>query len=562
MINQNPRTGFLSLPSPGLWPREEPRHTDSHAEIEVYNSLKDQLPVSWYAWHSLTVHKEDTGGFGENDFVIAVPNRPAILLMEVKGGYIEQRDGIWYQNNNPISPLDQAHTFRRKLIDRLKEKNLVKAEIPQIGLCFCFPDSEFSTQPTQDGMNRTTIAKESLPYLDKILRDIVKRAVPNPSPVRGNEWIKVLHEIWGESWVPELDLCCRIKYDESKRLKLDERQLEIVDGIDETIERVLIKGPAGTGKTLIARELALREAKLGYRVLLLCFTDALGIFFKECIDHPNIKASSIRRLALELLGMSEEITAEEYPSETWDSLSFKAAVDGLQSEKNLWDFVIVDEGQDFNEGDWVLAEECSHKTDRIWVFADEDQAFWFDRKIPEIRDQKWFRYNLKKPYRCPPAIQNLSDCYAGCCELDLPLIEEAVRGNVIRVVNSSEQNLISKVENEIERLIESGLQPHEIVIISVRGKNEEKNIMHNKKIGSRIIVPATDANADSQIICDTFLRFKGLQRPAVIVTDLRLVSSSYQRRMHMAISRAQNLLSIVSIESEIRNDPTLANFSE
>ena len=162
----------------------------------------------------------------------------------------------------------------------------------------------------------------------------------------------------------------------------------------------------------------------------------------------------------------------------------------------------------------------------------------------------------------PPAIQNLSDCYAGCCELDLPLVKEAILENIIRVVNSSEQNLLSKVGNEIERLIESGLQPHEIVIISVRGKNEEKNIMHNKKIGPREIVPATDASADSHVICDTFLRFKGLQRPAVIVTDLRLVSSSYHKRMHMAISRAQSLLSIVSIESEIRNDPILANFSE
>jgi hypothetical protein len=431
-----------------------------------------------------------------------------------------------------------------------------------MGLCFCFPDSAFSIQPTQDGMNGTTIGKDILPYLDKVLRDIVKRAVPNPDLVRGKEWIKVLHEIWGESWVPELDLCSRIKYDESNRLKLDERQLEIIDNIDKTNERVLIKGPAGTGKTLIARELALRMAKHGYRVLLLCFTDALGIFFKKCIDHPNIRTSSIRRFALELIGMSGEITAEEYPPEIWESLSLKAAVDGLQPEKDLWDFIIVDEGQDFNEYDWVLAEECSCKNNRIWVFADDDQAFWSDHRIPEIRDQKWSRYNLKKPYRCPPAIQNLSDCYAGCSKLDMPLIEEAVRENVIRVVKSSEQKLLYKVGNEIERLIESGLQPHEIVVISVRGKNEEKNIMHNKKIGSREIVLATDASADSHVICDTFLRFKGLQRPAVIVTDLRLVSSSYQKRMHMAISRAQSFLSIVSRESEIINDPILANFSK
>ncbi len=105
----------LSLSRPGLYPREKPRHTESHGEHKVYNALKAKLPKGWHAWHSLNVHRKDTGEHGETDFVIAVPSRPAILLMEVKGGDIEQRDGRWYQNNRPISPLAQAHTFREKL---------------------------------------------------------------------------------------------------------------------------------------------------------------------------------------------------------------------------------------------------------------------------------------------------------------------------------------------------------------------------------------------------------------------------------------------------------------
>ena len=167
---------------------------------------------------------------------------------------------------------------------------------------------------------------------------------------------------------------------------------------------------------------------------------------------------------------------------------------------------------------------------------------------------------MNKPYRCPPAIQNLSDCYAGYCGLDLPLVQKALHEKAIRVVGSSEQELLPNIENEIERFIKDGLKPNDIAIISVRGKGERKNIMHKEKIGTRRIVHATDADADSEIICDTFLRFKGLQRPAVIVTDLRLVSSFYEKRMHMAISRTQSLLRIVGGDSEIRNDPALEKF--
>ena len=81
---------------------------------------------------------------------------------------------------------------------------------------------------------------------------------------------------------------------------------------------------------------------------------------------------------------------------------------------------------------------------------------------------------------------------------------------------------------------------------------------NRREIGGHPIVLATDPKAGESIICDTFLRFKGLERPAVIVTDLRLVSDLYEKRMHIAISRALSLLRIVGVEGEIRKDRRLA----
>ena len=121
----------------------------------------------------------------------------------------------------------------------------------------------------------------------------------------------------------------------------------------------MIRGTAGKGKTLLAREVALRLAGKEKRVLLLCFTDALGRWLVEMITHPNITPAAIRPFAARLLGESTSESVGSDPSEYWNTISLRAAIDGLPAENDLWDAVIVDEGQDFSEADWDLVKECS-----------------------------------------------------------------------------------------------------------------------------------------------------------------------------------------------------------
>jgi hypothetical protein len=428
-------------------------------------------------------------------------------------------------------------------------------ERPRIGVAVCFPDTLFSRQPTNDDLEGIVIGAQDLPYLDKILGDVMERAVPHASPV-GGRWLDALHAFWGETWKPGLNLGAKIRFEEENRFQLDLEQLQRLDEIEEN-DRVFLKGSAGSGKTLLAREAALRQAGQGKKVLLLCFTEALGRWLSETIVHPNITSVAVRLFAARLLGDKARVNLINDPSEYWASVSLGAAIDGLPSEENRWDCVIVDEGQDFSEDDWTLAQECMRKPGRFWVFVDEAQAFWEDRTIPEnVQDS--FKIKLSKPYRCPRHIQSLVDCYAGRCRPDFEVLREGVQENIIKVATSSEGRLAKQIGKEINRLLSEGLKLNEIAVISVRGRGAPENICHLKQIGEHKVVSATDKEADSQIICDTFLRFKGLERPAVIVTDLRLVSDLYEKRMHIATSRALNLLRVVGVEEEIRKDPRLA----
>ncbi len=61
------------------------------------------------------------------------------------------------------------------------------------------------------------------------------------------------------------------------------------------------------------------------------------------------------------------------------------------------------------------------------------------------------------------------------------------------------------------------------------------------------------------MVAETFLRFKGLERPAIIITDLSLAISKpdYKKRMYIALTRALSTVRIVDTRNSVSCDPFL-----
>lgn len=135
--------------TPGIHPRDACRPTDSQAERDVWAALKVGLPAGWYGWHSLRV-RDPHGYEGEGDFVLAHPDR-GLLVLEVKGGRVEQRDGRWFQNGQamPRAPLDQGKGFAKRLTSRLRD---LGCGAPAFGAAVCLPDTIIPGQPSQDDL--------------------------------------------------------------------------------------------------------------------------------------------------------------------------------------------------------------------------------------------------------------------------------------------------------------------------------------------------------------------------------------------------------------------------
>ena len=72
-----------------------------------------------------------------------------------------------------------------------------------------------------------------------------------------------------------------------------------------------------------------------------------------------------------------------------------------------------------------------------------------------------------------------------------------------------------------------------------------------QSIGDVPVVRAHDPAMANNVVADTFLRFKGLERSAVIVTDLSLVTNRVDVRMHIALTRALDVVRVVGTKEDL-----------
>ena len=225
-----------------------------------------------------------------------------------------------------------------------------------------------------------------------------------------------------------------------------------------------------------------------------------------------------------------------------------------------------------------------------WAFCDMTQRYWADRELPA-----WLRrgmvFDLENVYRCSPPVMALARLVVGEIpatdgSLPLPaasgaaaatddstghgdaaadrnsvgednvvpddladLIREGLEAGTIRIIETKDASQIPKaVDTEVANLLRSGLHPGDIAILSLAGRGTQGSITKAQKMfGGRPVLAADNRNAASGLVADTYLRFKGLERAAVIVTDFHLPASQTNLpvRLFIAMTRAQDCLRIV-----------------
>jgi hypothetical protein len=519
-----------------VWPSDAPRPASSYAERTVWSRLKAGLPAGWTAWHSLRI-RDGKNVLGEGDFVLAHPER-GLLVLEVKGGQVEQRGGLWYSNGKQLekAPLDQGNGFLRRLRERLGEWNCWP---PAWGAAVAFPDVEFDEQPWQDDLRGVVLGKNHLSWLDQYLPAAIERALPAPDGGHG-EWTKRLHQMWGETWVPSLSLGHRVEEARRAHLDLDEIQLATLDLLSGQ-DRALVQGGAGTGKTLLAVEAARRELAAGRRPLLLCFTQPLGRWLRARLDGSGIEVHTVGGLAK---SEAEKVDGPDGGADFTDTSTWRKFCERAADVCTpRWDSIVVDEAQDFDFEAWYLVSRLAEGK-RLWAFRDTGQAFWPDREPPAGLFPTPFP--LGRGRRSPPGIDALARRYLGEPS-DEALVRKAVLDGTLGLVPCEDPARVAAcVGAEIDRLYSQGVKPGDVGVVSLRGQNARDAVHHAPSLGRHAFVGAGSDGMEDRLVADTFLRWKGLERPVILVADVGAADRErFGTRMHIALTRALTAARVV-----------------
>src|SRR5690606_30530867 len=184
-------------------------------------------------------------------------------------------------------------------------------------------------------------------------------------------------------------------------IKLTKQQSKIVKSIEYN-KNVIIQGPAGSGKTLIAYQKALSYKQIGLKVLYLTFNKEIASHLRKRyreesnfnslndLDHSsNLEITNFhfwcKRIAEQHQNFQKQKTSDEY----FDTYIPNKALEVIKEDTRLqkYDIVIIDEGQDFRSNWLDLINKVLKPESKFMLFMNENQdIFQSFTGVPHRRD--------------------------------------------------------------------------------------------------------------------------------------------------------------------------------
>ena len=316
--------------------------------------------------------------------------------------------------------------------------------------------------------------------------------------------------------------------------------------------------------------MACRRAREGFRTLYVCFNQALATAVMRAVDERG--ESSDLRPAVTTFHRLCEVEGHRagvlpprptpIPQVWWDETlptALERAID--RNDEIRYQAIVVDEGQDFSLGwletlQFLLFDPAGGV---FWVFHDPGQALRHDDEVAGLGLGD--PIELFEDHRSPEPVADLAArFYRGPGEpISLkeggkaPRIIDAEPGEpTVEIVRKTLHNL----------LIDEGVRPWQIVVLS--GETASKSVVWRERTfgnvelwngaiddaGNSLGLPGEevpDEPADDGVVLfETVRRFKGLERPVVILCELPEEGDRLDQLLYTAFTRATAHLVVIA----------------
>jgi hypothetical protein len=342
-----------------------PSFTDDQTppgEHDVFNRFLDG-PPDWVVLHSLDIAPWNNRRRTEIDFLVIVPN-VGILCIEVKSHPEIYFDGeYWHPSSITRSPFKQAVDAKYAFLRRLEAVAPSLSKVP-VTQCCIFPRAAMELSETlavrpYELMDRRAFG--SLRTGAEFCADLKLRMM---QAIADDPQLRPLVTPLAPAAVDRLvSLCVPVSRRHPDAFEEIRRHQDQIDAILRQQQkpvlhlatlnpRVIVSGGAGTGKTLIAMEIARRSAERGARVALICFNRLIGEWLQAQSQSwqpplPNLAVDRAFRLLATLAEINIPVNA---PPGYWDGEFLDAVEERITDPDFLaaaqFDNLVVDEAQD------------------------------------------------------------------------------------------------------------------------------------------------------------------------------------------------------------------------